>query len=218
MKPMTFVRWLMVVLLLSMTAACSTAYYNALEKVGIEKRELLTDRLDDARDAQNDAQEAYLDALTQFRSVVSFDGGELETVYNKLNSEYEQAQSRADDYSARIASVESVAKALFREWEDELNEYQTASLKAQSAKQLAETKQRFNTVDRAMRRAERSFQPALSALHDKVLYLKHNLNAAAVGAIRTELVQMEEEADRLHQDVEAANTEAERFLRDYASR
>lgn len=214
----SFLRWLLPVLLLSCVAACSTAYYNALEKVGIEKRELLTDRLDAARDAQNDAQEAYLDALTQFRSVVSFDGGELEAVYNKLNSEYEQAQSRANDYSARINSVENVAKALFREWEDELNQYQTPSLKAQSAKQLAETKQRFTAVDRAMRRAERSFQPALSALHDKVLYLKHNLNAAAVGAIRTELVQMEEEADRLRQDVEAANAEAERFLRDYATR
>ena len=50
--------------------ACSTAYYSALEKVGIEKREILVDRVEDARDAQEDASEQFASALDQFRSVV----------------------------------------------------------------------------------------------------------------------------------------------------
>ena len=37
-----------------------------------------------------------------------------------------------------------------------------------------------------MRRAERTMEPVLSALRDNVLYLKHNLNASAVGALQGE--------------------------------
>ena len=37
-----------------------------------------------------------------------------------------------------------------------------------------------------MKRAEQSMQPVLRTLRDNVLYLKHNLNAQAIGALRGE--------------------------------
>ncbi|MEO1087072.1 MAG: DUF2959 family protein, partial [Acidobacteriota bacterium] len=59
-------------------------YYSYLENVGYEKRDLLVKRVDRARDAQEDAQEEFEDALEQFQALVGHDGGELEAVYNKL--------------------------------------------------------------------------------------------------------------------------------------
>jgi hypothetical protein len=41
-----------------------------------------------------------------------------------------------------------------------------------------------------MRRAEGKIEPVLSAFHDQVLFLKHNLNAKAVASLQGELAAM----------------------------
>ena len=103
-------------ILAALLAGCSSAYYGTMEKLGFEKRELMVDRVEDARDAQDEASEQFANALEQFRSVVSFDGGDLEDLYDDLNDEYERSQSRAEAVSERIDEVESVAGALFEEF------------------------------------------------------------------------------------------------------
>ena len=164
-------------LLVLALGACQSAYFGALETVGIEKREVLVDRVATARKAQAQAQEAYVDALDAFRAVVAFDGGDLERTYNRLKGKAEGAREQASTLGGRIDAVESVADALFKEWEAELAQYRDASLRARSREQLAQTKARSAQVLAAMRRAQASFEPALARLEDQVLFLKHNLNA-----------------------------------------
>jgi len=53
---------LVAVLLLLLFGGCSKAYYDAMEKVGIHKRDILVDRVEDARDAQSEAQEQFKSA------------------------------------------------------------------------------------------------------------------------------------------------------------
>ena len=96
---------------------CQSAYYAAWEKVGVEKRDILVDRVENAKESQEDAQEQFSSALEAFSAAVAFDGGELEEVYNDLNGQYEDSVAAAEDVSARIDKVESVAEALFDEWE-----------------------------------------------------------------------------------------------------
>lgn len=202
-------------LLVLALGACQSAYYGALETVGIEKREVLVDRVATARKAQAQAQEAYVDALDAFRAVVAFDGGDLERTYNRLRGKAEGAREQASALGGRIDAVESVANALFKEWEAELAQYRDASLRARSREQLAQTKARSAQVLAAMRRAQASFEPALARLEDQVLFLKHNLNASAIGSIRDELPRVQADADRLKRDIEAAVAEADRFLAEF---
>ncbi len=202
-------------LLVLTLGACQSAYYGALETVGIEKREVLVDRVATARKAQAQAQEAYVDALDAFRAVVAFDGGDLERTYNRLRGKAEGAREAASALGGRIDAVESVANALFKEWEAELAQYRDASLRARSREQLAQTKARSAQVLAAMRRAQASFEPALARLEDQVLFLKHNLNASAIGSIRDELPRVQADAERLKHDIEAAVAEADRFLAEF---
>lgn len=202
-------------LLVLTLGACQSAYYGALETVGIEKREVLVDRVATARKAQAQAQEAYVDALDAFRAVVAFDGGDLERTYNRLRGKAEGAREQASALGGRIDAVESVANALFKEWEAELAQYRDASLRARSREQLAQTKARSAQVLAAMRRAQASFEPALARLEDQVLFLKHNLNASAIGSIRDELPRVQADAERLKHDIEAAVAEADRFLAEF---
>jgi hypothetical protein len=193
-------------------SGCESMKYSALEKVGIHKRDILIDRIEDTQEAQEEGQEQFQSALEQFRSVVAFDGGELERMYQKFDDEYRACEEAASDISEHIDSVESVADALFNEWQNELNEYQNAKLRRASEKQLSETKQRYRQILGAMRQSERAVKPVLAILHDNVLFLKHNLNARAVGSLRGELANIDREIAQLTQSMQRSINESQRFI------
>ena len=191
---------------------CQSAYYAAWEKVGVEKRDILVDRVENAKESQEDAQEEFSSALEAFSAVVAFEGGELEDVYNKLNSEYENSLSAANDVTDRIDKVESVAEALFVEWEDELEKYQNASLKRESTEKLRDTERRYSALIKTMRKAESRMAPVLSAFQDNVLYLKHNLNANAIGALQGEFSTIKKDVNNLLQEMNTAITQSDEFI------
>src|SRR5688572_33506282 len=75
--------------------SCTTAYYRALETVGVEKRDILVDRVEEARDSQTAAKEQFTSALDRYRSIVNVDGGELEEIYDRLSAEFDRSEARA---------------------------------------------------------------------------------------------------------------------------
>lgn len=192
---------------------CQSAYYSAMEKVGVHKRDILVDRVEDTRDAQDEAQAQFLNALDQFRSVVNFEGGELEAAYNKLQKEYDRSEAAANKVSEHIRKVEDVADALFDEWEEELGQYTSTSLRAESARALAETRSRYKELRTSLKRAESRMQPVLSALLDNTLYLKHNLNARAIGSLKGEFAGIKADIDRLVADMQRSIQESDKFIR-----
>jgi hypothetical protein len=191
---------------------CQAAMYQALESVGIEKRDILVDRVEEARDAQTQAKEQFASALDQFRSLVQIEGGELEHTYDRLNAEYERSKGRAEEVTKRIDDVERVAEDLFDEWEDELDEYSNATLRRDSQRLLTDTQRRYGTLIKSMRNAEKSMHPVLNTFQDQVLVLKHNLNAQAIGSLRKELTTIERQTAALIKDMERAIAEANRFI------
>lgn len=202
-----------VILLLYITA-CSQAYYGALEKAGIHKRDIMVDRVQDAKQSQEDAKEQFQSALEEFSSVANFQGGDLEDTYKKLNKELQKSEARADDVTARIDSVEDVSIALFKEWEQELDQYESQKLRTQSEQQLKETKVRYEQLMAAMRLAESRIEPVLKPFRDQVLFLKHNLNAKAIASLRGELIQVESDTSKLIKELEASIAEADRFIQE----
>lgn len=203
------VHWILMALLLT---GCSSTYYKTMESFGVEKREILVDRVEEARDAQDDASEQFADALEQFRSVVAFDGGDLEEVYDDLNAEFKRSQSEAEEVTDRIDSVESVAEDLFAEWQEELGQYKRADLRRNSEALLKQTRSRYQQMMKAMRRAETSMEPVLEAFQDQVLVLKHSLNAQAIGALGKELGGIERDTARLIEEMQKAIAEADSFI------
>lgn len=194
-------------------SGCQSTYYSAMEQVGVHKRDILVDRVDSAKEAQVEAQEQFKDALEQYKSVVNFDGGELEPLYNRLEAEYDDSKSAAEAVTSRINRVEDVAEALFEEWQVELEQYNNARLRSQSERQLKDTRTRYKKLLSSMRRAERRMQPVLVALNDNVLFLKHNLNARAIGALKGELATIRQDVDTLIKDMQSAINESDRFIK-----
>lgn len=209
---MNFILRTVVVLVLGLATGCESTYFNAMEQIGYHKREILIDRIEEAQEAQQEGQQQFKNALEQFRSVVAFDGGELEDYYNRLNDEYEASVDAAETIHDRIEAVDSVANALFDEWRQELDEYTNQSLRRDSEQKLKATERRYKTLITAMRRAEKSIEPVLAALKDNTLYLKHNLNARAIASLKGELGSVNRSVSSLVAAMEAAIRESDTFI------
>jgi len=204
-----------IVLLVAALAApgCERFYYSTMKKFGQEKRDILVNRVKDARKTQEEAKEEFKSALARFKDVIEVEGGKLEEKYERLNKELGRSEDRAKQVRERIDSVRNVSEDLFNEWGKELRQYSDKTLRAESERELRETRRRCEQLVDAMDRAQKKIEPVLVPLRDRVLFLKHNLNAQAIGAIDAELTKVRGNVDALVTDLEAAIAEAEAFIK-----
>ncbi|WP_281556440.1 DUF2959 domain-containing protein [Thalassomonas sp. RHCl1] len=199
-------------ILFAFLSGCSSAYYSAMEKVGIHKRDIMVDRVEEAKDSQQEAQQQFASALEQLSALIAFDGGDLQTQYELTSEQYENSKSAAEEVGARIAAVENVADALFDEWHEELSLYSSVKLRQQSEQKYKETQRRYNSLIKAMHKAEDRMQPVLVALKDNTLYLKHNLNAKAIGALQGEYQSIKEDVEVLIKEMNQAIQQSQQFI------
>ncbi|MGR5557222.1 DUF2959 domain-containing protein [Vibrio fortis] len=204
--------FLALVLSIFTLTGCQSAYYSAMEQVGYHKRDIMVDRVEDAKESQQDAQEEFTSALEALSSLTNFNGGDLEDMYNKINDKYQDSEKAAQNVSDRISAIEDVSDALFAEWQDELDLYTSASLRRSSEQKLRETKSSYQAMLSAMKRAEKKMDPVLNTLRDNTLYLKHNLNASAVGSLQGEFMSLEKDIAFAIKQMNEAIAESDKFL------
>ena len=200
------------VVTMAVLAGCESAYYGAMEQIGFHKRDIMVDRVEEAAESQQEAKEQFENAFEQFASVVNVPASELRSTYGKLNRSFESAEAKAGEVSNRIDAVESVSEALFDEWREEIELIGNDELRASSNRQLARSRDRYQSLMVAMRRAEDRMEPVLGTFRDYVLYLKHNLNAQAVASLEGELGGVQSDVSTLIRDMEASISEARAFI------
>lgn len=193
-------------------AACSSTGIAIRETLGIPKRQQIVDRVKEARDSQDKAKVQFESALAEFLAVTGNSGGDLEAKYKKLKGQLDTAKSRADDVHDRIASVERVSTALFKEWRAELAQYQSQDLRRQSGQQLEDTQRQYDKLLAVMKNAESKMPPVLTAFNDHVLFLKHNLNAQAIASLQGTAAKIQTDVSQLVKDMEASIAEANAFI------
>lgn len=221
-RPLRFVRTrralpLALVVALASTAlapACRSAYYGVMEQFGVHKRDILVDRVEEGRDAQQAAKKEFQSALAAFQAATGSHGGKLQDLYEKLNGHYEDSAARVETVRSKIRDIEKVAGDLFDEWKKEIGEIHSADLKSKSETTLADTRARYGELIAAMKRAESKMEPVLVSFHDHVLFLKHNLNAQAIASLQTNLGAIETDVAGLVREMEQSIAEADAFLKD----
>ena len=197
-------------------AGCSStrkAYYDAWESMGYAKRERLVDNVKEARQEQVDAKKQFSSALEEFKSVVNFQGGDLEKVYNKLDKQYKRCESQAGSVHDKITGVKRVASALFTEWQGEIKEIKgDPTLQDQSRKLYDQTRTNYDELVQRMDSAAATMDPVLQKFKNRVLFLKANLNAQAIASLKGTEVELGGDIDNLIKEMEASIAEADRFI------
>jgi len=193
-------------------SGCASTRIELAEKFGYAKREQLSDKVKSARDGQQEAKVQFESALAEFIAVTAVDVKDLEARYSKLTKEYDRSKSKADAVTERIAGVERVGEALFREWKEELKQYTSDTMRSASQRQLDQTRVQYDRLVDAMKTAESKMAPVLAAFSDQVLFLKHNLNARAIAALQSTVTQVQDDVAALVREMESAITEADSFI------
>ncbi len=193
-------------------AGCSTVYYSVWETLGKEKRDLLRDNVEGVREDQEDVSEQFESTLERIRAVYGIEGGELEDKYDRLKKDYDRSVERADELKERIRTVKEIAADLFAKWEREIGEISDTGLQQRSRTQLKETQSRYDDLEKALGKTEARLDPVLTKFKDQVLFLKHNLNAQAIGSLETEVQSIQRDVDGLLGDLRASIQEADQFI------
>lgn len=199
-------------ILLAVLSACSSMQYSALEKVGIHKRDILVDNVEDARDSQSETREQLVTAYEELTALIGYEGGELEKKYESLRKEVERSQDLTDELDEHLSDIDRVSKDLFKEWEAELDLYNSAALRADQAKKLSQSRRQFATMRDRMQKARDRVDPVMAVLSDNVLFLKHSLNAQALASLKGQVTLLEGQVDALIKDMQIAIDEADAFI------
>ncbi len=205
-------RMTLMLLMLAAVSGCASVQYSALEKVGIHKRDILVDRVEDARDAQSETREQLVSAYDELSGLIGHDGGELEEKYKRLSKEVERARDATQDLDDHLSSIDRVSEDLFEDWESELDLYSSAALRTDQEKKLALARRQFTKMRGRMQTARSRVDPVMAVLEDNVLFLKHSLNAQALAALRGQATTLEGRVDALIRDMQVAIEEADAFI------
>jgi hypothetical protein len=187
-------------------------YYHARESIGEHKRDIVVHQVEQACVSLEDTRDEFEDALERFKNLICVNESTLEHKYHLLNRQYQFCLAKSDAVAKRIKAIEEVSEALFVEWEIELNEYSSRSLKNHSRQQLKAARAHYVRLIKTMRRAESKIQPVLAAFKDQVLYLKHNLNARAIAALQHEFIEIGLDISQLIEAMELTIAEANQFV------
>ena len=191
---------------------CSSAYYSVMQKLGKEKRDILVQRVKDSKKDQEDTKEKLQTTMESFQALTGFQGGSLEKSYKKLNGDYESAADQVQKLHDRIQSIDKVSSDLFNEWQNEINQMGSAKLKAQSSGMLRDSKAKNAVFMTAMHNTEVRITPVMAAFHDQVLFLKHNLNARAIGSLKGTSAKMDTDVTALKKSIDASMAEADNLI------
>lgn len=187
-------------------------FYHARESIGEPKRAIVVTQVEHACTSLQDTRDAFADALVRFKHLVAVEETALEHKYQLLNRQYQFCRAKSEAVSQRIEAIEEVTEALFNEWEKELGEYSSRTMRNHSKQQLKLARQHYARLIKSMHKAESKIQPVLAAFKDQVLYLKHNLNARAIAALQQEFIEIGLDISQLLLAMEQIIAEANQFV------
>lgn len=199
-------------LVLMLLSGCTTLFYKAMRSLGKEKRDILIARVQDAKKDQQQTKEQIKTTMESFQELTGFQGGTLEKSYQRLDAEYEKANDQATRLHNRIDSIDQVSGDMFNEWQGEIKQMSDPRLKAQSSQLLRDSRVREAAYLRSMRHTQDKMTPVLKSFHDQVLFLKHNLNARAIGSLKGTTVSIQGDVQDLTTSIDASIAEGDSLI------
>ncbi len=193
-------------------SSCSSIYYSFWETFGKHKRDLLREHIELSREDQIEVKGDFQDALEVLRATYPLPDSDLQDRYDTLKYAYEEAEDSAEDLRKRISSLNRIAQDLFEEWADEAQSMNNSSLRRKSLVSLNQMERGYEGLYRSLLDSEERLDPVLNELRDHVLFLKHNLNSTALGALQVEASNIERDISGLVAKIEETIADTDSFL------
>ncbi len=197
---------------LGMLGCRTGAYYSAMDKVGYERREILADRLQDARASQLEAKEQLGRALSSLRRIDTVPVSGLEDLHADLKHQAGDTKDALNDLRSNIASVDSVARSMFSQWGDDLARINDDTVRRQSAAKMRETQQDYNQLSASLRDTEHRLANVVPALQDQVIVLETSLRAGIRPGKTATLQEVRDQVSSLIEDLQGSIDRTQHFI------
>lgn len=181
---------------------CSTVYYAAMAQLGWARHDLLAERIQLARDSQDQARLQFADALTLFAAPAGAPTGAAQLA--ALRASHADCAESAALVRTRIAAVEAAADAFFGEWREDIGAA-TESARAREQQRYDTFRLHYDRLLAAMRDAEAAMPAVLDAMQAQ-LAAREPGSTAAVPPLPAG------DADRLLRTLQLAVVLADRYV------
>ncbi len=152
-------------------------------------------------------------AYAKLQALTSADfAGNAVQAYNDFVVAVEDSEAHAETLSESVAPMKDMAGPVFEQWARDLSSYQSTTMRQRSQARLAATRERFDAVVAAADPAVATYELYNRNLRDHVLYLKNDLNPAALGAVQAEVKQVGTLAGELNQNFTATMIAARSYV------
>ena len=185
---------------------------NSAKSLGDHKREHIVAQLKRTCVSLQEAKEGFEGALEQFDNLVYNNASAMEHQYYQLSRQFKYCHSKSHTINNRIKKIKNISQALFAEWADELNVYSSRTLRNSSKQQLKAARRDYAELLKVLQTTEKKIWPILTAFHDQVLYLKHNINTRTISALHHEFIEISLDISELIVAMEATIAEANQFV------
>ena len=109
----------------------------------------------------------------------------------------EASEQQAERLRSSVESMKGAAEPVFKQWNDDLDEFTSAEMRQRSTARLAATRQRYDSIVAAVDPAQAAYDALNKGLRDHALFLSHDLNPASLTAIRDDVRNLANLADDL---------------------
>jgi len=173
--------------LLSGISGCEQSFYPSVHAFKQDKRATVVDKIRSAKDAEVSAKKQFIATVKALSSVEVSRDGKSNKLKQQLESNLNKCGRKATSFIKRTDKVEFATKEFIRDWEDELDLFSNEKLRRASELKLADTRKQCEEMVHLMKSASVKVEPAIIALSDYLLFLKHNLSSYAATSLEEEM-------------------------------
>lgn len=191
---------------------CAQSFYPSVHAFKQDKRAKVIDKIRSAKNSEVSAKKQFSATIKTLSSVDVSRDKKSNKVKRQLEADLNKCGQKATSFIKRIATVENATKEFLRDWEDELDLFSNEKLRRASELKLEKTRQQCEEVVHLMKSAGGKIEPAIIALSDYLLFLKHNLSSYTATSLEEEMSVAVNKTNEVIATMDASIVVAEKFI------
>ena len=174
-----------------------------------KEAENLKKSADDAEKSIADVVDHVKGMLESYNSIVGGAAKNAQSEYKKLANDLKATDKKIQSASKGMGSLDKQANKFFDQWEKELAEYSSDSMKQKSTDRFEAAKKRYESLGQTLGEASKAFEPLMQNLNDQILFLGRDLSKEAIAELQDEAAELNQQAEDVINSVQGLLAKAD---------
>jgi len=165
---------------------------------GVKQIEQLIKKSNAVAKSIDDTKAQVQKTMDAYNVLVAPETTDRKSAYKKLNKEIEDTKAKRAEIPKQVDEATAEADTLFKGWADSAAGISDPALKEKSQKRLTDAKARLVEIQAGARKAGTLYNTFMKSLGDRVTFLGHDLNDAAIASLKPESAKLNSQATELY--------------------